>query len=108
LETNWIAGKVYGILLNAYWRVSFPEKLSAPAGKDFIVQGIFIDCSNDDASKEAAISLRLALNPAVGVSSAPCIKGSTNFDNGAFDQNKPLVWVYVGDKPTPLRSWVGK
>jgi hypothetical protein len=25
-----------------------------------------------------------------------------------FDLNKPLVWILVGDKPTPLRSWIAQ
>lgn len=44
------------------------------------------------------------LSLAVGVSQASCIAG--NFNSGAFDLNKPLVWIFVGDKPTTLRSWV--
>lgn len=105
-EGVWIADKVYGILLDAHWDVPFPERLTSPPGKGIMVQGIFIDCSKDDASKEAATALRAALSSAVGVSQAPCTTG--NFDSGAFDLNKPLVWILVGDKPTPLRSWVAQ
>jgi hypothetical protein len=66
-EAVWIADKVYGILLDAHWDVQFPERLSSPPGKGLMVQGIFIDCSNDNASKEAANALRAALSLAVGV-----------------------------------------
>jgi hypothetical protein len=103
-EGVWIADKVYGILLDAHWDVQFPERLPAPPGKGLMVQGIFIDCSNDNASKDAAIELRSALSSIVGMSQAPCT--ADNFDSGAFDRSKPIVWVLVGDKPAPLRSWV--
>jgi hypothetical protein len=103
-ETSWIADKVYGILLDAHWEVSFPERLREPPGKGTLVQGIFIDCSNDDASREAATALRAALNSTIGTSQV-CNAGS--FDSGAFDRTKPLVWIFVGDKPTPPRSWIG-
>ena len=105
-EGVWIADKVYGILLDAHWDVPFPERLTSPPGKGIMVQGIFIDCSKDNASKEAATALRAALSSTVGVSQAPCTAG--NFDLGAFDLNKPLVWILVGYKPTPLRSWVAQ
>jgi len=105
-EGVWIADKVYGILLDAHWDVQFPDRLSAPPGKGLMVQGILIDCSRDAASKEAATALRAVLNSTVGTSQVPCNAG--NFDSGAFDRSKPLVWILVGDKPTPLRSWVGQ
>ena len=102
-ESAWIADQVYGILLNAHWDVPFPARLSAPPGDGFMVQGIFIDRSNDDTSKEAAIALREALDSTVAQAGGA---GSGNSVSGAFDPAKPLVWVFVGDKPTPLRSWV--
>jgi hypothetical protein len=106
-ESNWIAGEVYGILLNAHWTVPFPEKLAAPPGNGFMVQGIWIDRSNDDASKEAAVALRQALNSTVSqASGAPNDGNSLAAMAGAFDAAKPLVWILVGDKPTPLQSWV--
>jgi hypothetical protein len=105
-ESGWIADKVHGILLDAHWDLQFPDRLSAPPGKGLLVQGIFIDCSRDDASKEAATALRAALDSIVGPAQAPCVAG--NFDSGAFDRNKPLVWIFIGDKPTPLRTWVNQ
>jgi hypothetical protein len=102
-ESAWIADAVYGILLNAHWDVSFPARLSAPPGNGFMVQGIFIDRSNDDASKEAATALREALNSTVAQAG---VAGTGNSVSGAFDPTKPLVWIFIGGKPTPLRSWV--
>jgi hypothetical protein len=101
-ESVWIAGKIYGILLDAHWSVPYPERLSAPPGNGFMVQGIFVDRSNDLVSKEAATALRGALNSTVARVSA----ASDNFPGRAFDPTKPLVWIFVGDKPTPLHSWV--
>jgi hypothetical protein len=101
-ESVWIAGTIYGILLDAHWNVAFPERLTLPPGNGFLVQGIFIGRSNDDVSKEAANALRGALNLTVAKANG----SSDNFTISAFDSTKPLVWIFVGDKPTPLHSWV--
>ena len=102
-ESVWIADQVYGILLNAHWKVEFPERSPSPPGDGFMVQGIFIDRSSDNASAEAANALREALNSNVSMASG---SGSAAGMSHAFETTKPLVWVLVGDKPSPLRSWV--
>jgi hypothetical protein len=100
-ESNWIAQQIFGILLNAHWNVSPPELLSAPPDQ-FMVQGIWIGRSNDDASKRAAKALRDALNSTVSQAS-----GRGDDDTPLFKTfHSPLVLIMVGDKPAPLRSWV--
>jgi hypothetical protein len=108
-ESVWVAENIHEILLDAHWNVPLPTRLSAPPGNGFMVQGIFIDRSNDDASKEAANALRETLNSTISPTSSAGASGSSLFGkplSGAFDPAKPLVWVLVGDKPVPLGSWV--
>jgi hypothetical protein len=96
-----VALDIYGILLNAHWSISFPEYLEKPPN-NFLVQGGWIESSNDDASQNAADALFDALkSTAVGMGRA---KGK--FSQVQFDSTKPLVWIFIGDKPTPLRSWI--
>jgi hypothetical protein len=102
-ESAWIADQVYGILLNAHWKVQFPERLATAPGEGFMVQGMFIDRSNDDPSAQAADALREALNSRVSTASG---SGSAAGMSKAFDPATPLVWILVGDKPSPLRTWI--
>jgi hypothetical protein len=102
-EANWIATGVHGLLQDAHWKVSFPDRLKEPPANGLLVQGIFIDCSNDEGSREAATALHKALNSTLGVSQ---VCNGRTLESGAFDRTKPLVWIFIGDKPTPLRRWI--
>jgi hypothetical protein len=102
-ESVWIADQVYGILLNAHWKVEFPERSTTPPADGFMVQGIWVDRSNDNASAEAANALREALNSHVSMASG---SGGAAGVSHAFDPAKSLVWILVGDKPSPLRTWI--
>jgi hypothetical protein len=97
-----IAGTISGILLNAKWDVSRIGQLTAPSGADIgkpmLVQGIWVQSTGDDKSSKAATALYSALSLTV----ASGILSHTPLPN----PENPRVWIYVGDKPTPLRSWV--
>ena len=71
-----------------------------------MVQGLFVDRSNDQSSKAAADALREALNSTVAKTGGVSAAGASSFASGAFDPTMPLVWILVGDKPTPLKSWI--
>lgn len=98
-----IAATIFGILGNAKWDLS-PSigELSAPPGADIgkplLVQGIWVQSTPDDKSTKAANALFEALKSTVA-------SGILTHDP-LPDSNNPRVWVYVGDKPTPARSWV--
>jgi hypothetical protein len=66
-ETNWMAGNIWGILLEARWNVPSIEWLTAPPGKGLMVQGAAVDCSKDDASKKAGRALSEALRAIVAI-----------------------------------------
>jgi hypothetical protein len=103
-ESVWIASKVYGILLDAHWQVPYPDRLQAAPGKGFMIQGIFVDHSSDDASRQAADAARIELNLTVAqTGGAPSPNVST-----ALDPNEPLVWIMIGDRPAPLSSWIAR
>jgi hypothetical protein len=103
-ESVWIAQAIYGILLNARWKVDPPEKLSTAPGDSFMVQGIWVDHSDDDGSEQAAKAARDALNSTVAQASGR--NSGPGMIKGVFDPTKPMVWILIGDKPIPLRSWV--
>ena len=104
-ETNWMASNIWGILLQANWSAPHLEWLTAPPGKGLMVQGVAIDCSHDDASKQAGKALSEALRTIVTLD---VFCGVEKFDSGAFDYDKPLVWIFVGDKPAPLGRWISQ
>jgi len=105
-ESNWIANEVHAILHTAKWNVDFPVQLPAPPN-GFMVQGIWVDRSNDPASKSAANALREALGSTVAAASGIADGDSLLAGrSGLFDPSQPMVWIMVGDKPTPLHSWV--
>lgn len=95
-ESRWIAEQIRGILINAKWAVPPVNMLSSPPST--MVQGILIQATGDTKSRDAAAELSRLL--------------STTVAAGIFDQmplsdpSHPRVWMLVGDKPTPLRSWV--
>ena len=78
--------------------------LEAQKGHDFCTAAtrLFVDHSTDDKSKEAAVALRTALNSTPAQASGT---GEMAVLSRAFEKTKPLVWILVGDKPSPLRSW---
>jgi hypothetical protein len=108
-EHNWVASTILGILTNARWNAREINLLSAPsthnlannslaAPSPFLVQGIWISSTADDRSQSAASALFEALNTTVSPGSMDHVPLPNPED--------PRVWIYVGDKPTPLRSWV--
>src|ERR1019366_9086659 len=101
-EHVFIAQTIFGILLSAKWNVSDVVQLPAPAGasigKPLIVQGMWVQSTPDDRSKKAATALFESLKSTVA-------SGTLSHDPFP-NPNDPRVWVYIGDKPTPLRSWV--
>ena len=105
-----IAGEILGVLVNARWNVSGFTELPAPPrvrlssnGTGFpaplLVQGIHIQSTSDERSRAAAAAFFDALKSTTA-------QGNL-FGNAPLpDPEDPRVWIYVGDKPTPLRSWV--
>lgn len=104
-ESDWIAGRVYEILLDAHWKLMPPERLSAaPGNGGFMVSGIWVDHSDDQKSLEAADDLRNVLNSTIAVTGGR--REGPGVVPGTFDPTSPIVWIFVGDKPVPLSSWV--
>jgi len=108
-EHVYLAHVISGILLNAHWKQSSVNMLSAPANHalasngtgspaPFLVQGIWISATGDAQSQSAAEALFDALKSTVS-------PGSRDHVSLPHPED-PRVWIYVGDKPTPLRSWV--
>ena len=91
-------------MLNARWVVDPPEKLSKPPN-DMLTQGVTIIPSEDIGSENAADTLFKALNSTgIGANEA---RGKQSIpEMNLFDHSKPLVWVFVGDKPTPLLEFI--
>jgi hypothetical protein len=105
-----IAGDIAGILENARWNVRGYNMLQVPANVrmasngtgvpgPLLVQGIQIQATADERSQAAAAALFEALKSTV--SPGNLMRG-VPLDHA----EDPRVWIYVGDKPTPLRSWV--
>lgn len=104
-ESVFIAHELYGAMLNAHWAVSPPEMLLRPQN-DILTQGLLIERSDDDASTKAANRLFETLK-SIGVSVVGPSSGRVSIpEMNLFDHSKPLVWVLVGDKPTPLLDWI--
>jgi hypothetical protein len=106
-EGNWIASAIYGMLISAKWDPGFVRHLSEPpkvrlgtGGANpapLLVQGIYIQTTSDQASKTAGRALYDALSQTV----ASGIWSPADLADGP-----PRVWVLVGDRPTPLSTWV--
>jgi hypothetical protein len=104
-ESDWIASRVYEILSGAHWKLTPPERLSAPPGNGgFMVSGIWVDHSDDQGSLQAADDLRDVLNSTIAVAGGRRV--GPGVVPGTFDPSSPIVWIFVGDKPAPLSSWV--
>ena len=97
-ESVAIAMKVWGVLLNAHWAAPPPERLLAPP-HDLLTQGILVEYSDDEGSRKAADALVNGLTSMTN-------RSRGKYPKDQFDPTKPLVWIFVGDRPTPLRSWV--
>jgi hypothetical protein len=95
-ESRWLAFQIWGILIKAKWVVSPPNLLSAPPIR--MVQGVGIRSTPDEKSKKAASKVfeLFGLTVASGVLDPDPLP----------DPSRPRIWILVGDKPTPLRSWV--
>jgi hypothetical protein len=104
-ESRFLAAQVEGILINAKWSMPpSPKLLTAPPIVS--VQGVGIFSTPDEQSKAAAKELfRLLAPTAAGgvlIPPGPPKTSRTELPN----PENPRVVVLVGDKPTPLRSWV--
>jgi hypothetical protein len=105
-EHAWLAGAIFGFLVDARWDLRSINYLKEPAtflgpfGSPYpvLVQGIQIQATADERSQTAARALFEALKTTV----SPGIFSPVPLP----DPHHPRVWIYVGDKPTPLRSWV--
>jgi hypothetical protein len=98
-ESNWISGKVYGLLLEARWNIGPPQQLSMPPN-GLLVQGILIEATADPASQAAAKAAFEALKPTVA--------SGLFHPSPLSNPEKPRVWIFIGDKPAPLRTWVAE
>jgi hypothetical protein len=95
-ETVFIAVKIYGVLLNAHWKVSAPNRLSIPP--DSLYQGGMIQATADEQSQKAGKALFDALNvTSAGVGFSP---------QPLPNPEKPRILVSIGSHPAPLRSWI--
>jgi hypothetical protein len=103
-EGTLIGGQIYGAMLNAKWKVDFPERLVSPPN-DLLVQGSMIDASDDEASRKAAEALFEALK-ATGVPSSRMPIGGRRLRPLQFDPSQPIVWMLIGDKPAPILDWI--
>jgi hypothetical protein len=104
-ESRFLAAQIEGILINAKWTMPpSPKLLTAPPITT--VQGVGIFSTPDEQSKAAAKELfRLLAPTAAGgvlIPPGPPKTSRTELPN----PENPRVVVLVGDKPTPLRSWV--
>jgi hypothetical protein len=108
-EHVYLADTISGVLVNAHWKQPGVNMLSAPASHTlggngtgfpgpFLVQGVWISATGDSRSQSAAAALFEALKSTVSPGSMDHVPLPNPED--------PRVWIYVGDKPTPLRSWV--
>jgi hypothetical protein len=96
-ESRWLATMIHGILVNAKWDiVPSLNLLSTPP--DPMVQGVYI-CSTADGKSQAAAK---ALYDLLGNTVASGLLDTTPLP----DPGRPRVRILVGDKPTPLRTWV--
>lgn len=104
-ETQSLATQIEVILNNAKWDLThLPAGTSA--APNVTVQGVGIFSTPDKQSVDAAKELFSLLSPtaASGVLFPP---GPASTSRLALpDPDKPRVVILVGDKPTPLRSWV--
>jgi hypothetical protein len=96
-EHDFIANSILAVLSEAHWNYGPVNRLTSPPD-DMLVQGIWVKATADERNQAAARALFDALKTTVA---------SGGFDPSPLsDPNVPRVWIYVGDKPTPLRSWV--
>ena len=95
-ESNFIAGSVAGILGNAGWTVGPVQRLAEPPN-NMLVQGIYIQATADAESQAAGAALFDALKTTVA---------SGVWNPAPLRSGPPRVWIFVGDRPTPLSSWV--
>jgi hypothetical protein len=97
-EGRWVADQISGILLNAKWDIPPKAIKMLPRPPDLMVQGVLVRSTGDGKSIAAAKELSRLLGKTVA--------------SGVFDPTPlpglehPRIWIFVGDKPTPLRSWV--
>jgi hypothetical protein len=103
-ESSFAADQIFSALSNAHWRVDPPEKLFKPPNGS-LTQGIDIIPADDIPSLNAANALFEALKT-TGVSGHEEPGKQSIPDMSLFDHSKPMVWVFVGDKPNPLLDWI--
>jgi hypothetical protein len=89
---------------NANWTVDPPERLFNPPN-DILTEGLMIVPSSDSASLNVADALFEALK-STGLGGHESRGKQAIPEMNLFDHSKPMVWVFVGDKPTPLLDWI--
>jgi hypothetical protein len=96
-EHDFIAESIRGVLFDARWNAGPVSRLMSPPD-GLLVQGVWIKATGDELSQAAAKALFEALKSTLA---------SGGFDPSPLSNpTVPRVWIFVGDKPTPLRSWV--
>jgi hypothetical protein len=103
-ESSFAANQILTALAAAHWVVDPPEKLFVPP-QGMLAQGVLIVPSSDIGSLNAADALFNALK-LTGFKGTEASGKQSMPEMNLFDHSKPLVWVFVGDKPTPLLDWI--
>jgi hypothetical protein len=114
---NWenaaLGNSIMALLVGAKWKAARVNYLSAPAthslandpsipGGPFMQAGVWVQATGDDKSQAARRSLVEALDS----TEAKVNSGPSPLHDLPNDLIEPRVWIYVGDRPTPFRSWV--
>lgn len=104
-ESTFLAHQIAGMLTTAGWVVPPVNQLAAPPhdiyvpGAVILTAGVMLASTLDPQSRAARDGLWKVLM------AAPDVAG-VNWTDPLPDQARPRVWILVGDKPRPLRSWV--
>ena len=105
-EGSVIASTIVGILSNARWSIQGITYLTGPPqvsvgnlgpAAPMLTQGLYIQSTRDQGSKEAGRALFDALRETVA---------SGVWSPEDLPIGPPRVWILVGDRPTPLSTWV--
>jgi hypothetical protein len=107
-EIDWVADSISALLGDAHWNVRPVARLRSPSLRtgiglvphELMVQGVYIQTTGDEPSRTAGRALFEALKSTV--------TGGIFDPTPLPDPDRPRVWILVGDKPTPLHSWIRK
>ena len=104
---------IMAVLVGAKWQVPQVNYLPTPAihsdandvsfpGAPFIQAGVWVQATADEKSQTA----RRALVEALNSTEAKVNTSPSPLHGVAADRTEPRIWIYVGDKPTPIRSFL--